>query len=276
MTIFIILLLLITPVNVIATDYSEFAENIEKWQQQQKQKINNFRQNVLKQRQRANGYHMTLGKLLRIKHAGAMIPRQGCAAHPLGTEGGMEFVSPEAYRRLAEWVIQFRQEINQGFAAQFPGSRFDCITGTGHIVFGYQEFVLQDGHIKRYTQKGPVTYSVFWDKDFANVAVSDGNQHIGFIISNKNPSPQNSFFNDVSLVFAAQTQKEGIYKEENKSQGLLLTKNQLIEILNTYYAQNNQNGDMISFASKLILDAAFRESVFEEVLKKLESPVAQK
>lgn len=173
----------------------------------------------------------------------------GVILHPEGPKTSLE------YRGLA--ILSTK--INEAN----PGSTINCNTGSGVLAIDAQKYYFNDWKVIRMTMIGDNSldyevseYGRYWK-------VSDGRNFIKL-------EPMKELFIDVNLPVIAETATV-----TGKKQFVGFRNNELMKLLNEFYAANKEFGDIYGFSNLLLLDTSFRETFVtwaEKYLQKSNPP----
>lgn len=181
-----------------------------------------------------------------------------------------DFNSRQGYARISA--------VSGSVAQIFPGSNISCMSGAGAngtLVRGAETYAVSNGKTIKMTIKTDSGFdneiSFGYQKTLAKV--SDGRNFITLEINHT--SPNQSRYIDANLPVIAETQSSILAEK-----GISLRNNELISLLNEYYAlmstyPGNEEYAMSDCAAKLVMDPAMREDFIAFVASKSKARIAK-
>jgi len=138
--------------------------------------------------------------------------------------------------------------LSQRINGDYPGSTINCNTGAGIFVINARRYYFNNWKIIRMTETGNNSldyeiseYGRYWK-------ASDGKNYVKV-------EPDRGLFIDAYLPILVETANM-----VGKNQVVSFRHNELMKLLNAFYANNKQLGEIYGFANSLLLDPSFRET----------------
>ena len=146
------------------------------------------------------------------------------------------------------FAFRTMSNLSQRINGDYPGSTINCNTGAGIFVINARRYYFNNWKIIRMTETGNNSldyeiseYGRYWK-------ASDGKNYVKV-------EPDRGLFIDVYLPILAETANI-----TGKNQVVSFRHNELMKLLNAFYANNKQFGEIYGVANSLLLDPSFRET----------------